>query len=374
MNKTCFSIMPFKKSLNDIDAIIEQAAQDCGLDYLRGDHHSRPGRIMTQILQDIRDAGVVVADITDHNPNVYYELGIAHQLLGPERVVILSQSEKDHPFDVHEFRTLVYEHNEEGRKELRRRLPVFLREALESNHDEERWSVVRGQLQRTHLIVRDLTRELERFETGKAEGLVIRVAAGLGSLAISDHEPEDPRMEPEYHEQLLAERNALRALLLRGAEVRAVINPPRRFARAMLPERLQARYRRLIGLLEGRSDILDDPQAACDDVAMMARCRFTLSPVPMPNLFIIGDEVAYEGLKRGGGGGFDKTHIETDPRQLAEMIRQFDEHFAASLADMRRTHPPDGQLLEQLKAFHAEAMAQAGAWKLPADTLVARTR
>ncbi|EKD33627.1 MAG: hypothetical protein ACD_75C02639G0003 [uncultured bacterium] len=355
MKKTCFSIMPFEERFEDIDQIIAESSQECGFEYIRGDRRLQPGSILPQIMHDIRQASVVVADITAHNPNVFYELGIAHQIKGPERVVILTQSAEDSPYDVHEFRQLCYQHNKAGRAALRKMLPNFLKAAAKTRADQEMWSVVRGRLPRTRLLVRDLQRLVDSAGPNGLKGVTIRIVAGLGSLAISNNEPSDLTFEADYYESLIAERNMLRKALLQGACMRAVINPPRRFAQAMLPERLRVRFERLIGLLEGRSDIADDPQAVGEDLAAIKQCEFVLSPVPMPNLFIIGEMVAYEGMKRGGSGGFDMTHCETSADGLRDLIQQFDRLFDDSRRDMVRTHPPDGRLVEQLKIFYSEA-------------------
>jgi hypothetical protein len=276
--KTCFSIMPFSDGFEDIDRIIGEAAVECGLEYVRGDRRLQPGTVLSQILHDIRQAAVVVADITGHNPNVFYELGLAHQIKGPERVVILTQAvDGQKAYDLHQFRQLVYAHNEAGRRRLRQELPDRLQRAAESSADQEFWNVIRGRLPRTRLLVRDLQRLNDKAGANGLKETTIRIVAGLGSLAISDHEPVDPTLETEYHESLLAERNALRKAIIFGACLKAVINPPRRFTQAMLPDRLRVRYQRLIGLLEGRSDIVDDPQAASDDLAAIKQCDFTLS-------------------------------------------------------------------------------------------------
>src|SRR5213594_962372 len=114
--KTCFSIMPFGDGFKNIDKIIRAAAKKCGLEYIRGDLSDKPGSVLPQILHEIERAAVVVADITGHNPNVFYELGIAHQIKGPERVVLITQTvDGKKAYDVHQFRQLVYAHNEPGR-------------------------------------------------------------------------------------------------------------------------------------------------------------------------------------------------------------------------------------------------------------------
>jgi hypothetical protein len=181
------------------------------------------------------------------------------------------------------------------------------------------------------------------------------MVAGLGSLSISDHEPIGSGADREHAANLIAERDGLRDVLLCGAHLKAVLNPPRRFAQPALPERLVVRYQRMIGLLEGRSDIVGDPEAARRDVNAMRQCEFALTPIPMPNVFIIGEQVAYEGMKRGVAGGFDRTHCETNAEALRELVRQFDRFFEDSRLDMVRTHPPDGLVADQLRACYRDA-------------------
>lgn len=356
--KSCFSIMPLGDHLEDISQVIRASAKECDLNYVRGDLSKRPGSILAQIIKEIRQAAVVVADITGDNPNVFYELGIAHQLLGPERVILITQSiPAKQPYDVHQFRQLVYAQTPKGKARLRAELPERLKAAAASSADQEDWKVIRGRLSRTRMIVQDLKKVIELAGDNGLKGVELRIVAGLGSLAISNYEPSDPKDDEEYFEALLAERNALREALLRGARLKAVINPPRRFAHSLTPARLCIRYQRMIGLLQGRSDITDDPQAAVDDVTAMKQCEFTLSPVPMPNLFIIGNTIAYEGMKRGGTGGFEMTHWETETKELHQLISQFDRFFDESKNDMQHTHPPDGRIAEQLQAFFSEASA-----------------
>ncbi len=67
----------------------------------------RPGLITDQIWHGIRRADVVVADISGSNPNVFYELGLAHAL-GKE-VVIVAQGVEHPPFDVSTARLLRYD-------------------------------------------------------------------------------------------------------------------------------------------------------------------------------------------------------------------------------------------------------------------------
>jgi hypothetical protein len=353
--KTCYAIMPFEASFADIDRIIGEAARLCDLQYVRSDRRLLPGSVMGQVVRDIRAAAIIVADITGNNPNVFYELGIAHLIKGSDRVVLITQAVAKSPYDVNEFQQFTYMHTDEGREELRRTLPDLLRTALRSV-DQEVWDVVRGRLQRTRLLVRDLQRLADSAGPGGLEGYTIRVAATFGSLAISEHEGLDSASDREYFDTLIAERNALREVLVKGARLKAVLNLPRpAFSGAPLPPRLLARYKRLIRLLEGGSDIENDPAGAAADMEAMKQCDFVLSPVPMPNLIIIGESVAYEGMKRGGVSGFEMTHCETSPSALKELIGGFDGFFERTRKAMDHAKPPDG-LLGQVRSLYKSAL------------------
>lgn len=49
---------------------------------------------------------MLIAELTLRNPNVYYELGIAHALKKP--VVLVCSNEEDVPFDLKHIRVIYY--------------------------------------------------------------------------------------------------------------------------------------------------------------------------------------------------------------------------------------------------------------------------
>jgi len=53
---------------------------------------------------------VLVAELTSRNPNVFYELGLAHALKKP--VVLVSAKEDDVPFDLQHIRVIYYDVND----------------------------------------------------------------------------------------------------------------------------------------------------------------------------------------------------------------------------------------------------------------------
>ena len=62
---------------------------------------------MDQIWKGINSAKVLVAELTTRNPNVFYELGLAHALNKP--VVLISRNEGDVPFDLQHIRVIYYD-------------------------------------------------------------------------------------------------------------------------------------------------------------------------------------------------------------------------------------------------------------------------
>jgi hypothetical protein len=92
---SCFVIMPFSEDWSDAvyKNIFEPAIRDAKLECIRGDEIDRVGQLTPGIFKTLQTVGVVLADITAPNPNVYYELGVA-DTLGKE-VFVLAQKGKE---------------------------------------------------------------------------------------------------------------------------------------------------------------------------------------------------------------------------------------------------------------------------------------
>jgi hypothetical protein len=106
---TCFVMMPFVPPLGNYYSIVyEPAIHKAGLKAVRADDDIfTTGKIVDQIWTGITSARVLVAELTDRNPNVFYELGLAHALDKP--VVLVASNEKDVPFDLHHIRVIYYD-------------------------------------------------------------------------------------------------------------------------------------------------------------------------------------------------------------------------------------------------------------------------
>jgi hypothetical protein len=104
---SCFIVMPFSQAWSaDVHRILASACEAAGVRPVRGDDLFTPTDILEDIWQSINAADFVIADITGRNPNVLYELGIAHALAKP--VLILSREAVDIPIDLATRRVILY--------------------------------------------------------------------------------------------------------------------------------------------------------------------------------------------------------------------------------------------------------------------------
>lgn len=109
---SCFVMMPFGGHLGKYySSIYEPAIIKAGLRPVRADDDIfGTGKIIDQVWRGIWDSKVLIAELTSRNPNVFYELGLAHALQKP--VVLVSSNEEDVPFDLQHIRVIYYDVND----------------------------------------------------------------------------------------------------------------------------------------------------------------------------------------------------------------------------------------------------------------------
>jgi hypothetical protein len=114
----CFILMPFKPDLDELysKTLVPAVQTITGLSCVRADEIYGPTAIMGDIWRSIRESHFIIADLTGRNPNVLYELGLAHAVQKP--AILLSQTIDDVPFDLRHLRVLLYKNTEAGRHQL----------------------------------------------------------------------------------------------------------------------------------------------------------------------------------------------------------------------------------------------------------------
>lgn len=107
-DKTVFCLMPFHKSFQKTYDIIELACKKTQYDCYRSDIPYNPGNVLRQIVQLLLTSQLIIAVLDGKNPNVFYEIGIAHSI-GRTVILIANMNKKDEiPFDLQSDRLLLY--------------------------------------------------------------------------------------------------------------------------------------------------------------------------------------------------------------------------------------------------------------------------
>lgn len=123
-SRYCFVMMPFTEKWSNrvwekLKNVIESNSIRCDrADSLYGHN------VLEDIWKAINEAELLVADVTNKNPNVFYEIGLAHSL--GKRVILITQNIEDIPFDFRGYRHLVYEDNVDGFLILEKELSKFM--------------------------------------------------------------------------------------------------------------------------------------------------------------------------------------------------------------------------------------------------------
>jgi hypothetical protein len=122
-----FVLMPFTARLRAVyDGPIKAACRSLRLSVERADDIFSASEVVDDIWTAIVNSGALIADCTERNTNVFYEVGIAHTLGKP--VVLISQEKDDVPFNLSYVRYIEYSMSPTGLRKLESALRRTLRE------------------------------------------------------------------------------------------------------------------------------------------------------------------------------------------------------------------------------------------------------
>ena len=114
--KRCFVIMPFSQTTEEHDKrywttffkkYIKTSVEALGYECYRSS--ARPTEIIKGIIEELNTSDIVLAVLTDKNPNVWYELGIRHSLRHGT-IMIIEKGERI-PSDISHFGVIKYDRN-----------------------------------------------------------------------------------------------------------------------------------------------------------------------------------------------------------------------------------------------------------------------
>jgi hypothetical protein len=125
-DRLCFVLMPFQDDLKEVySKAIKPACEKVGFTALRADELTGPFNIHRDIIQFIFTSDAIVADLTAWNPNVFYEMGVAHAI--DNKTIMIIQKGHKLPFDIGNYRCIFYEQSERGLELLAHDLEKYFR-------------------------------------------------------------------------------------------------------------------------------------------------------------------------------------------------------------------------------------------------------
>ncbi len=131
----CFTIMPFGGWFDRYyEEVYEPAIVESGLEARRADDVYRSGNVVDDIWDLTKRADLILADLTGKNPNVLYELGLAHAI--GKRAILVVDDIADVPFDLRALRVIEYDKNApDWSQKLRTDIRAAIEETLKSPVD-----------------------------------------------------------------------------------------------------------------------------------------------------------------------------------------------------------------------------------------------
>ena len=171
--KTCFFICPLgeqgsperQRSDQVMKHIVKPAAQANELTAVRSDE-GVPGVITHQIIEHVLKDRMVVADLSDQNANVFYEVALRHAFRQP--IVVMIKKGQKLPFDVHNIRAIFYDLDLDGAADAREEVAGQIKAAMAEDFDPQSPVSIAAEL-------KNLTRDAQPDEKFLIETILTRL-------------------------------------------------------------------------------------------------------------------------------------------------------------------------------------------------------
>ena len=105
----CFMIMPFNEEYRRIYGIIKDELNANNIVCNRADEIKGSRPIMNKIIKGILKSRYIIAELTESNANVFYELGIAHSFRDSRNILLIKQRTSKYPFDLSHLQYTEYD-------------------------------------------------------------------------------------------------------------------------------------------------------------------------------------------------------------------------------------------------------------------------
>lgn len=169
----CFIITPIGDDTDPIrrhiegiiDAALRPALED-KYDLVVAHRISEPGSITKQIITEIYSAKLVVANLTNRNPNVMYELALRHSLGKP--VIMIAEKGTPLPSDIVMERTIFYQNDARGVIELRESIVAAEKEIDYDKTESPIYNVLHDVLKDRQIIEFSESQSISQEDDGNA--------------------------------------------------------------------------------------------------------------------------------------------------------------------------------------------------------------
>ena len=169
----CFIITPIGDDTDPIrrhiegiiDAALRPALED-KYDLVVAHRISEPGSITKQIITEIYSAKLVVANLTNRNPNVMYELALRHSLGKP--VIMIAEKGTPLPSDIVMERTIFYQNDARGVIELRESIAAAEKEIDYDKTESPIYNVLHDVLKDRQIIEFSESQSISQEDDGNA--------------------------------------------------------------------------------------------------------------------------------------------------------------------------------------------------------------
>lgn len=122
----CFVLMPFEEPYTQIyEKIIKPSVEAEGFKIVKSDDIFSTKSVIEDIWENINKASLIIAEISDNNPNVMYELGICHTI--GKDVMMITQNPENIPFNFRHMRTYPYENDITKADELKANISSMIK-------------------------------------------------------------------------------------------------------------------------------------------------------------------------------------------------------------------------------------------------------
>ncbi len=132
-----FTLIPFSEKFLDVYNMgVKPVVESLKLAPMKADEmqHSRD-ILCGSICQPIQESRLIIADLSGRNPNVFYELGLAHGF--EKEIVLIVNNIEDVPFDLRGMNIIIYKNVSELCKKLKKRIVAIIKHQSDKTGGDE---------------------------------------------------------------------------------------------------------------------------------------------------------------------------------------------------------------------------------------------